>query len=61
MGKSLKCTIKMKWWFSYLYLPGLITVEFLVRTFINIHAEVDTEKLQRMAMKAMTIRFDRET
>jgi hypothetical protein len=47
----------MKWWFTYLYLPGILAMEYFVWHFITPEACVDDEKLEAVIKKAMVIKL----
>lgn len=55
MARKIKyiVTIKMKWWFKHLYLPGLIFINWLVVDLMNIEAEPNQDKMNKIIKKGI--------
>ena len=56
MAKSIeiKLKVKQKWWFKYLYWPGLTFMNWFVVSFINIEAEPNWDKVHKVIEKGIT-------
>lgn len=50
---EIKLRIKMKWWFKYLYLPGLNLIYWFVINCINIEAEPNEKKFKYWTEKGI--------
>jgi len=48
-GSTLRMTIRIAWWYRYLYLPGVLTLAWLTRR------EPDWERLEYWTLRAMSV------
>tara|TARA_R100001244_G_scaffold52611_1_gene45683 strand:+ start:647 stop:844 length:198 start_codon:yes stop_codon:yes gene_type:complete len=52
---NLTVTIKVSWWFKYLYLPILCGAFWLIRSFISSDAEPNEDRLNYWVKKSIKV------